>query len=294
MVFQVGKSAADIKTFKWLVKDDSLIYQGNRSDHEFSYPPQVEFSWKRTHRDLHRAGLHPHISIEDRLFVETVHGDITIKIEDNTETGEGIYSEPVDNKDQTLDDAEIYYAIVGNLVLLKIRPYQEKNFRYFVFNEKLKQVKRIDALETACVLLPDGQGIIFPRGYCLQTGGFKEFDSCPADMLFERRVHSPNGEDYLFVFYNNERGEYSLMPYNVIEQKVDSPILCDGFSFFENGEVALFKAADEPQKHHSIQIWQTPFVAASYDPPVGGGGIYDEKWGFWAGQVAALYHFYGS
>lgn len=268
MVFQVGKSVTDIKTFKWLVEDDKLTYLGNRGDHEFGYPPQVEFEWKRTNRDLHRAGEHPHISIQDRVFVETIHGDLTIKVEDNTETGEGIYSEPVENKDQTLDDAEIYFALVGNLILLKMRPYQEKAFRYFVFNEKIKQVRRIDAIETACVLLPDHQGIIFPRGYYLQTGEFKEFESNPPDMMFERRVQSPNGEDHLFVFYNRERGEYALMPYNVIDQKVETPLMCGGFSFFENGEVALFRSSHEPQKHHSIQIWQTPFVGLSYEPPV--------------------------
>ena len=268
MIFQVGKTPADIKTFKWLLKDDTLVYQGNRSDHEFSYPPQVEFEWIRTHRDLHRSGVHPHISIEDRLFVETVHGDLTIKVEDNTDTGEGIYSEPVDNKDQTLDDAEIYYALVGNIILLRIRPYQEKDFRFFGFNEKLKQVRRLDGIQHACVLLPDAQGIIFSRGYYLQTGEFKEFEANPADMLFDRRVQSPNGEDHLYVFYNRERGEYALLPYNIIEQRVETPVLCDGFSFFENGELSLLKASHEPQKHHSIQIWQTPFVAPSYEPPV--------------------------
>ncbi len=268
MVFQVGKGTTDVKTFKWLIKDDALIYQGNRSDHELSYPPQVEFEWKRTHRDLHRTGLHPHISIEDRLFVETIHGDLTIKVEDNTDTGEGIYSEPVENKDQTLDDAEIFYATVGNIILLKIRPYQEKNFRFFGYNEKLKQVRRMDGIQHACVLLPDAQGIIFSRGYYLQTGEFKEFEANPGDMMFERRVQSPNGEDHLYVFYNRERAEYALMPYNIIEQRVETPVLCDGFSFFENGELALFKASDEPQKHHAIQIWQTPFVAHSFEAPV--------------------------
>ena len=29
--------------------------------------------------------------------------------------GKGIYTEPVEHKDQTLDDAEVFYAIVGNL-----------------------------------------------------------------------------------------------------------------------------------------------------------------------------------
>ena len=38
-------------------------------------------------------------------------GDLTIKIEDNTATGDGIYSEPVEDRNQKLDDAEIQYAV---------------------------------------------------------------------------------------------------------------------------------------------------------------------------------------
>jgi len=268
MVFQVGKSATDIKTFKWLLHEGRLDYQGNRSEHEVAFPPQQEVEWKRTHRELHRSGLHPHISIEDRLFVETVGGDLTIKVEDNTETGQGIYSEPVENKDQTLDDAEIFYALADNLILLKIRPYQEKAHRHLVYNQKLQQVRRIDAIQHACVLLPDGQGIIHGRGYYLQTGESKEFESNPADMLFERRIQSPNGEDHAYVFYNRERGNYTLMPYNVISQRVETPLLCDGFSIFEDGRMAVARAAQEPQKHHVVQIWQTPFIGVGHEQPV--------------------------
>jgi len=86
MVFRVGKSANDIKTFKWLLQGERLTYLDNRSDHEYVFPPQHEFSWKRTTRDMQRAGKHPHISIEDKVFVETIHGDLTIKVENNTAT----------------------------------------------------------------------------------------------------------------------------------------------------------------------------------------------------------------
>lgn len=262
MVFQVGRTAADIKTFKWLVRGGALTYLGNRSDHEFAFPPQIEFEWKRTHRDLHRAGRHPHISIEDRVFVETIHGDLTIKIEDNTDTGLGIYSEPVENKDQTLDDAEVFYASVGHLVLLRIRPYKETIFRHFVFNEKLKEVRRLDALGGPCVLLPTGHGLIFANGYYLQSGEFRTFPLTNHAMLFERRVAAPNGEDHLYVFYHRESGAHVLMFYNVIAQKVENPITCNGFSLFENGELAVFQTQSEPQRHHSVQIWQTPFTAS--------------------------------
>jgi hypothetical protein len=263
MVFRIGQDVTDIKTFKWLLRDGALIYQGNRSDHEFGFPPQHEFEWIRTHRDLHRAGRHPHISIEDRVFVETVGGDLTIKIEDNTESGEGIHAEPVEYPDQTLDDAEVFYASLGNLVLLKIRPYQEKSFRYFVFNAKLKEVRRIDAIEDSCVLLPNDQGIIFSSGYYLQLGEFKQFPTQLTGMHFERRVQAPNGEDYLYVFYNRRTGAYVLMSYNLIEQRVEAPLVCHGLSLFESGEAALFKAHEEPQRHHVVQIWQTPYRDAN-------------------------------
>ncbi len=34
MVFQVGKTTRDIKSFKWRVTPDSIEYLDNRSDHE--------------------------------------------------------------------------------------------------------------------------------------------------------------------------------------------------------------------------------------------------------------------
>jgi len=276
MEFRVGKAVTDIKTFKWLCGDQGPAlslsngpkYLGNRYDHEYGYPPCHEFDWVRTHRELHRHGLHPHISIRERVFVECIEGDLTIKVEDNTDTGEGIYAEPVEQRDQTLDDAEIFYATVGNLILLKVRPYQEKDFRYLVFNEKLKQVQRIDAIADACVLLPDGQGIVFPRGYYLQNGEFKLFELPSSDMVFHKRVSSPDGENVLFVFYNRERGDYVLLSYNLIARAMQTPILCGGFSLFDNGEMALFRDDPEPQRHHVLQVWQTPYVSTSWQAPV--------------------------
>ncbi|MEQ8818643.1 MAG: DNA repair ATPase [Sumerlaeia bacterium] len=267
MVFQVGKRPTDIKTFKWAIQGDGLTYLDNRSDHEFKYPPQHEFTWKRTHRDLHREGKHPHISIEDRVFVETVGGDLTIKVEDNTESGEGIYREPVENADQVLDDAEISYAVVGPLILLKIKPYQEKDHRYIIYNDKIKEARRVDAIQHSCVLLPDDHGIIFSSGYYLVNGEHKQFEHGLKEMLFERRVPSANGEDHLFVFHNRASGVYILLSYNMIEQRVATPIVGQGYSIFENGEMVYFGDQIEPQKHHPVQVWQTPYVGPNFELP---------------------------
>lgn len=260
MVFHLKENSEDFKTFKWLMTDESLEYIDNRSDHEVQFPDQYEFRWKRAGRDEQRNGAFPHISILDRVFVETVGGDLTIKVEDNTDDGHGIYREGVEHSDQTLDDAEYFYADLGNLIALRIRPYQEE-YRYFVFNEKIQEAQRIDALEHSGVLLPDNHGLIFANGYYLQTGEYKLFDM-PADgMLFKKRIVSPNGEDYLYVFYHNLRSVYILMHYNLIAQEVNTPIICNGFTILPEGELSYFRAEEEPTKHHVIQIWQTPFVA---------------------------------
>ncbi len=272
MVFRTGKDVGDIKTFKWSIDGEKLTYVDNRSDHEFKYPDQHEFAWVRTTRDHHVSGRHPHISIEDKVFVETVGGDLTIKVENNTEDGKGIYSEDVVHKDQTLDDGEIYYTIIGNVILLKIRPYQEE-FRYFVYNSKVQDVRRIDALAETCILLPDDHGIIFSNGYYLQTGIFKKFENDLTDMVFEKKVPSPNGEDFLFVFYNRLHGIYLLLPYNLISQSVENPIICHGYSIFENGEMCVFRADEEPKKHHVVQIWKTAFVGPDFQVDTSNGSF---------------------
>ena len=260
MVFRVGPNIHDIKTFKWAVDGGRLHYLDNRSDHEFVFPSQHEFEWVRATRDQQRTGAFPHISIKDRLFVETIGGDLTVKIENNTDVGEGIFSEPVDDPDQTLDDAEIYYAIVGNIILLKVRPYQEQHFRYVVYNEKIKQAMRIDAIADACVLLPDDHGLIFSKGYYLQSGEYKTFDTSMDNLVFTRQIRSSNGEDFLYSFYNRDTGTYVLLAYNLISQEVATPMICNGFALIENGEAITFRHHDEPTKHHAVQIWQTPFV----------------------------------
>lgn len=268
LVFRVGKSVDDIKSFKWAIVGERLVYVDNRSEHEVRVPAQHEFEWKRTTRDAHRPGRNPHVSIEDRVFVETVGGDLTIKVEDNTDSGEGILTEPVEDRDQTLDDAEIHYAIVGHLILLKIRPYKEKAYRHFIFNEKLRRAIRLDSLQDACVLLPEGHGLIFSNGYYLQSGDYKRFETAATQLQFERRIAAPNGEDHLYVFHNRDSGDYVLLSYNMISQRVENPILCHGWSLFGDGQLLLFRGDGQPQRHHAVQIWRTPYVGLDF--PVSG------------------------
>ena len=269
MVFATGAGVNDIAVFKWAFNEGNPRFADGRAEAEYrrvGFPPQFEFRWVTPDRESFRYGDYPHISIEDRVFVECVGGDLTIKVEDNTATGEGIYSEPVDDRNQKVDDAEIAYSSLAHLILLKIRPYKEAAARYFIFNEKQQSVVRVDSIGQSCVRLPEEHGLIFPTGFYLATGELKEFEAKERDMLIERVVHAPNGEDVLYVFYNRLTGDYVLMPYRLIAQKVEERISCHGFTLFPNGHLVLFRAEHEPQKHHMIQLRQTPFHQPGHEP----------------------------
>ncbi|HEU4888477.1 MAG TPA: DNA repair ATPase, partial [Thermoanaerobaculia bacterium] len=280
-VFQTGEKLTDIRVFRWNVGVDGIItYIDNRGERDHVFPPRHDFEWIATTRENYVAGKFPHVSIRDEVFVETLHGDVTIKIEDNTTTGRGIFSEPVDDPDQSLDDAQIHYAVVGSLILLKILPYREKQWRYYVFNRRTKSVKRIDAIGHACIQLPEDHGIIFPGGYYLRTGEAKLFDHDPVDMELQRAVRSPNGEDVLYVFHRRDEGRSLLLPYNLIRKEVVNPLIVHGWSLFADGKMVVFQStSNEPTRVHAMQIWQTPFVSDDHMAAKPSSGSYLEKIG---------------
>lgn len=259
MVFQTSKNAQDLKAFKWLIKDGKLIYQDDRSIHEVKKADQFDFEWQKTSIDDRRLGKFPHISILDKIFIEAIGGDITFKIEDNTDSGKGIFTEKVTHLDQQLDDAEYYYADLGNLIAVKIKPFQE-DFRAYIYNVRTKEVINIPALLDAAVLLPDNQGLIFSNGYYLQNGTYHIFENKLDNFQFFRRINSPNGEDFMYIFNQDETNTYTLLSYNIIQQSVETPIICNGFTIFKDGSLIYFRTEEEATRHHQVQIWETPYV----------------------------------
>ncbi|WP_278313669.1 DNA repair ATPase [Lolliginicoccus levis] len=276
-VFQTGARTDDIKVLRWRINaDGSLAYQDNRGERDHEFPPQHDFEWVETTRADHVLGRHPHISILDTVFVETVGGHLTIKVEDNTETGEGIYEEPVDEPLQSLADADVHYAQVGPLILLKIKPYNERTWRYLVFNTRTHDIARLDGIGQACRRLPEDHGIIFPGGFYLATGVARTFDTDTTDLEYERLIRSSNGEDVVFVFHARSEGRTLLLPYNVIRKEIATPLPCHGYSLFNDGTLVVFRAgSDEPTRVHPMQVWSTPFQSDEYAAaqPVGNGPL---------------------
>jgi hypothetical protein len=276
-IFQTGARTEDTRVLRWQVgADGSVKYLDNRGERDHVFPPSHDFEWTPTAREDHVLGRHPHISIEGEVFVETVGGDLTIKVEDNTETGEGIYREPVDEPLQSLADADVHYARVGSLILLRIRPYNETTWRHLVFNTRTKGVVRLDGIGQACQRLPEDQGLIFPGGYYLATGVNKTFDTEIANLEFERVIRSTNGEDVVYGFHARTEGYTLLLPYNVIRKEVATPIPCHGYSLFDDGTLVVFRAAsEEPTRVHPMQVWQTPYLSDTYAAaqPIGTGPL---------------------
>jgi hypothetical protein len=264
--FQIGERLTDIRVFRWSLNADGSVgqYIDNRGERDIQLPPSHDFEWIACTREDSVNGHHPHFNILDQVFVETVGGDLTVKIENNTEDGLGIYREPVDDQTQSLDDAEILYAAVGSLILLKILPYREEVWRYLIFNTLTQQVTRIDAIGESCVQLPEDHGLIFPGGYYLQNGEHKTFDEQVAGMRYKRRIRSPNGEDMLYVFYEPEAGMVGLFAYNLITKSLQNPIYAHGYARADDGKIVLFTAGDEPTRIHPMQVWDTPYVSDEF------------------------------
>ncbi|MFF3970318.1 DNA repair ATPase [Streptomyces rubiginosohelvolus] len=281
-VFRTGENAEDIRVLRWALGPDGapgafLDAQGER-DHVF--PASHDFEWTVAGRDAHVPGRHPHIAIgkSGGLFVDTLGGTLTVKVTDDTESPDGIYEEPVDEPLQSLADADVEYAEVGPLTLLRVRPYKETDWRHLVFNSLLSSVQRLDSIGPSCHRLPEDQGIIFPGGYYLTTGTAKTFDTAEelTEPVFEGAVRSPNGEDVLYVFRSRDGLRSLLLPYNLIRQEVATPLTGRGHALLDDGTLILLRDnPDGPARVHPLQRWQTPYVSDTYAAarPVGTGPL---------------------
>ncbi|MFF1919910.1 DNA repair ATPase [Streptomyces sp. NPDC058221] len=279
-VFRTGESAEDIRVLRWALDADGSpgAFLDARGDRDHVFPPSHDFTWTVAGRESHIPGRHPHIAVggtggraDARLFVDTLGGTLTVKTVNDTDTPDGIYQEPVTEPLQSLADAEVAYAELGPLTLLRIRPYKEEAARHLVHNALLGTVQRLDGIGPACHRLPEDQGIIFPGGFYLTTGAARTFDIAQplTEPAFEGAVRSPNGEDVLYAFRSRDDGRSLLLPYNVIRQEVATPLQGRGHALLDDGTLVLLRDPVEgpdagPARVHPLQRWQTPYVSDTY------------------------------
>ncbi|MFI6644257.1 DNA repair ATPase [Streptomyces sp. NPDC050504] len=267
-VFQTGESGSDVRVLRWRTDGDGTAhFLDARGDRDHVLPPAHDVTWTAATRDDHVRGRHPHIAIRGEVYLDTLHGTLTLKTENDTETPDGIYREPVAEPLQALADAEVEHARVGPLILLRVRPYNEEEHRHLVFNTLTKEAVRIDAIGRSCRRLPDDQGIVFPGGYYLATGAHRTFDVDvdTSALAFEREVHAPGGEDVLYVYRGG--GRTLLLPYNLLRKAAATPLTCVGYALFDDGTLHLLReGAPGPARVHQTQVWRTPFTADTRAP----------------------------
>ncbi|MEG3629945.1 DNA repair ATPase [Streptomyces poriticola] len=276
-VFRTGEKATDIRVLRWSVPEEGPVsFLDARGERDHVRPPAHDVEWTAATREDHVLGRHPHVSVADEVFVSTVGGALTVKTENDTGTPDGIHAEPVDEPLQSLADADIAHARVGALILLRIRPYKEDTDRHLVFNTLTRAVVRLDGIGQGCRRLPDDQGVVFPGGYCLATGGHKTFDLDPTGLEFEREIRSPNGEDVLYAFHAPGAGRSLLLPYHLIRKEIATPLPCRGWALFDDGTLVLLRTeGDAPQRVHPVQVWRSPYVSDTHAAarPVGTGPL---------------------
>ncbi|WP_432073450.1 DNA repair ATPase [Streptomyces wuyuanensis] len=275
-VFRTGEQRDDIRVLRWsATRSGETRFLDARGERDHAFPASHDLAWVETTRDDHVPGRCPHISVAGgTLFVSTVGGTLTVKTEDDTETGEGIHSEPVDEPLQSLADADVAYARVGALIVLRVRPYKEETERHLVFNTLTGSVVRLDGIGQSCLRLPDDQGIVFPGGYCLSAGTVKTFDTDAAEgMEFERAVPAPNGEDVLYAYRSRLDGRSLLLSYNRIRKEIASPLVCQGYALLDDGTLFVLRtpSSEGPARVHVVQVWRSPYASDTYAAAVPAG-----------------------
>ncbi len=257
-VFRTAAGAGDVAVFRWQIGPEGLRYIDNKGDRDHKFLPASDLSWTRVTRANNLDG--ELFLLEDRVLVSPRRGRVRIMLDDGSDEHQLLLTEPVE-REQTLEDCDLSYTPVGRFILLRLRPYAENDFRYYVVNLLTHSAVRLDALGAAFRLLPDGQGLIFPQGVYLATGELRSFELDPEGMELQEIVASPNGEDVLYVFHEVEGGRSILLPYNVVRQEVTNPIWCHGHCLFDDGRMVVFREEAEPVKVHTIQVWDTPFCS---------------------------------
>ncbi|THA26280.1 DNA repair ATPase [Streptomyces sp. RKND-216] len=285
-VFRTGEGAGDVRVLHWRLPADGgapryVDARGDRADVAPAAVPSA-LAWTVAGRDAHVAGRHPHVSVDGVVFVSTEGGRLTLKTENDTETAAGVWSEPVEEPLQSLADADVRWARVGPLVLLRVRPYNESAYRHLVVNRRNGEVVRLDGTARTALRLPDDQGVLFPGGCYLASApageAVREFPVPDGDWQVERSVAAPNGEDTLYVFREagsdadgrpDAGGGALLVPYNRVRQEAGPPLAVRAWTLFEDGGLAVLRAdADataEGVRQHPAQVWRTPFAAEGHD-----------------------------
>ena len=268
MVFRFGPAPDDVRVLRWQLEGEDLRYIDAYGDHDVVQTAAYDFTWTTAGREQLVDGRWPHLIIGGSLYIGFDKREIQFRIDDVVEGGRTIFQEPVNETGQVIGETAVSYALMDEIVLVRLQPYREQQERFYIFNRLTRAVQRADAIGRNCHLLPEGQGVVFPGGYHLQNGETKVFSTDATGFGFQAVHRSPNGEDILYV-YRRASGEFLLCAYNVVTRTMDTPISSHGYALFDDGVIVCLRGAPEPQRIHTINVYTSPFCTPdNYTPSV--------------------------
>lgn len=264
--FQVGERIDDIRVFRWSVNagGEQVRYMDNRGERDIARASACDFEWNPVSREMIVESRQPRVSVDGHVSVSLDGGELIVDLTGVSPSDRSTYRYPLLERSQSLQDLELAYVRLADLILLNIRPYKEAQSLYLVCNLSMQAVIRIDAIGQSCRRLPDNHGIIFPGGLYLQSGECKIFDVPMDGMHFKRLLRSPNGEDALYIFHHAADGRSALLTYNLVSRRLQPPVLAHGQACSEDGRMVIFSAEDEPVSVHPVQIWRTAFSSEEH------------------------------
>lgn len=248
-IFQSGNTI--VKILRWTSDaDGTLRYLDNQGVSHLVYPPVPDFEWLVMTCDNSPP------SILDEIFVEIHHGTLNFKSkhQELMLSLEGIAA--------IANEISIHYAQVGVLILLKILLAHETPGRYFVCNTLSQKIDQFDSMSQFCLPLPDHQGLLFPDGYYLANGDLQSFEpNLLADLNYQELIHSPRGDQVLYLFHHHLLNKQVLLSYDLIHQEIQTTIMGHGYARFDDGRLVVLCTDDHtPTGEYSLQIWQTPYT----------------------------------
>jgi hypothetical protein len=264
--FQIGLNANDVRVFRWsLASSGEVGYIDARGERDIALPPPFDFEWiratkstggqrppSRTSTSSTPCSSRPPAATSPSRS-RTTPRPAPASTASRSRTRRSRWTMRRSSSPRRLADPAEGAAVPRDDVARAGLQHPDR------------QGVRQDAIVQACIQLPEDHGIIFPGGYYLQNGEHKAFDAAVQGMQYKRMIRSPNGEDVLYVFYERESGLSALLVYNMIQRRLQPPVLAHGYARLHDGRMVLFHAEnDDPTRVHQMQVWQTPFASDEY------------------------------
>ena len=246
--------------------EGNATYIDNRGERDHVFPAVPRLRVDGGHARGLRARPAPARQRPRRGVRRDGGGDLTVKVENNTADGQGIYREPVDDPDQSLDDAEIAYAQVGapHPAAGAAVPRAEVPLPGLQHPHPARGAHRRH--RQACVQPARGPGHRLPRRLLPADGRLQGLRRASA------RASSSSAPSARPTARTSSTSSTAATRAPTSSSRTTSSARrcrtrCSATAIASSPTGAWWCSAptsDEPTRVHPMQVWQTPFVSAEH------------------------------